>query len=220
MRTPDQVRWQVVLPVKRTSASKTRLEGLDRARLALAFANDTMRAVSACELVAGIVVVTEDDEVRDVALRYGASVVDEQYDDAPAGFQRLNAAIELGIAREGLAGEPVAALTADLPALRPDQLGRALTQAARHRRSFVPDHAGSGTALLAALRGAELRPAFGIDSAAAHARSGGVRLELDEPGLRQDVDLPADLQAARRMGCGPATTRLLREVLGCATIER
>ncbi|WP_106848110.1 2-phospho-L-lactate guanylyltransferase [Blastococcus sp. Marseille-P5729] len=220
MTTPDQPRWQVILPVKRAAASKTRLAGLDRARLAVAFASDTLRAVVACPLVAGTVVVTEDEQVREIALGSGAHVIEEQHDGAPRGFARLNAAIVLGIERAGLAAEPVAALTADLPALRPDELARTLLQAGQHRRSFVPDHAGTGTAFVAALRGADLAPSFGVDSAATHQRSGAVRLELDEPGLRQDVDLPADLGSAQLLGCGPATTRLLRAALGCATMDR
>lgn len=220
MRTPDQVRWHVVLPVKRITASKTRLAHLDRARLALAFASDTLRAVAGCELVRGIVVVTEDEQVRDLAVGYGATVVDEQHHAAPRGFDRLNAAITLGVDHAGLTAEPVAALTADLPALRPAGLARALALAAHHHRSFVPDHAGTGTALLAAARGADLGPSFGLESAAAHQRSGAVRIALDEPGLRQDVDLPEDLDAARLLGCGPATTRLMREALGCATMDQ
>ncbi|HTJ32636.1 MAG TPA: hypothetical protein VL738_05350, partial [Dactylosporangium sp.] len=72
----------------------------------------------------------------------------------------------------------VVALTADLPAMRPEDLESALVAAARTgRRAFVPDLEGTGTVLLAAPAGQSLTPHFGPGSAAAHLRSGAVRLD-------------------------------------------
>ncbi len=93
------------------------------------------------------------------------------------------------------------ALTGDLPALRPADLALALAGLpVRARRGFVPDAAGTGTALLAAPPGVALDPRFGPGSAAAHAASGAVRLDGGWPTLRQDVDTAADLAAAPRWG--------------------
>lgn len=209
MTTYDSSRWNVVLPVKRPGSSKTRLGGPMREALARAFAEDTARAVLACEL-ARLVVVTDDDGVATFAAELGADVVREPATMPARGIDRLNAALRLGVRQAGLAELPVVALTADLPALRPRELTAALEEAARHRRAFVPDHDGLGTSMLAVLRGAELDPRFGPGSAHEHESSGAVRLALDLPGLRQDVDLPADLRAAALLGCGPATTAVLQ----------
>lgn len=212
------MRWHVVLPVKARSASKTRLApDVRRPQLALAFAVDTMAAVAACGSVASLVVVTDDDEVAAAARAVAATVVAERDEEAVTGFARLNAALRHGVLRAGLQGAAVAALTADLPALQPDELDRALRIAAGHPRAFVPDHEGAGTSMLTALRGDRLGPQFGVASAAAHERSGAVRLELDDvPGLRLDVDWQRDLLAVRALRCGRAT----RAVLGLPTGEQ
>lgn len=104
----------------------------------------------------------------------------------------------------------VVALTADLPAMRPEDLEAALVAAARTgRRAFVPDLEGTGTVLLAAPAGEALAPQFGPGSAAAHLRSGAVRLDGAWPSLRRDVDTAADLDAAARLGLGAHTGQVL-----------
>lgn len=104
----------------------------------------------------------------------------------------------------------VVALTADLPAMRPAELEAALAAAERAgRRAFVPDLEGTGTVLLAAPAGEALAPQFGPGSAAAHARSGAVRLDGAWPSLRRDVDTAADLDAAALLGLGAHTGQVL-----------
>jgi 2-phospho-L-lactate guanylyltransferase len=106
---------------------------------------------------------------------------------------------------------PVAALTGDLPALRPAELTAGLSEAgAAGGRAFVPDASGAGTTLLTAPSGAALRPRFGPGSAAAHASSGATPLLGPWPSLRRDVDTAADLAAAAVLGLGPHTARLYR----------
>jgi 2-phospho-L-lactate guanylyltransferase len=105
---------------------------------------------------------------------------------------------------------PVVALTADLPAMRPEDLESALVAAARTgQRAFVPDLEGTGTVLLAAPAGQALTPQFGPGSAAAHLRSGAVRLDGAWPSLRRDVDTAADLDAAARLGLGTHTGQVI-----------
>jgi 2-phospho-L-lactate guanylyltransferase len=101
-------------------------------------------------------------------------------------------------------------LAGDLPALRPGELDAAL--AAVGGRSFVADAAGSGTVLLAAPPGRPLDPHFGLGSAVAHAASGAAALTGDWPGLRQDVDTPADLSVVLDLGLGRHTRQLLRDL--------
>jgi 2-phospho-L-lactate guanylyltransferase len=197
--------WAVVVPVKRAERAKTRLgdlPGVDRPTLARALACDTVAAAVACPLVTTVVVVTDDAVVAGAVTSLGATVV---ADEPAAG---LNAALRHGIARARAErpGVPVAALSADLPALRPDELGRALRAAAGHLHAFVADAAGTGTTLYAVMPGEDPEPRFGARSRAAH-RAAGAR-EISEPGLaglRRDVDTPVDLWDALRLGAGPAT---------------
>ena len=105
----------------------------------------------------------------------------------------------------------MAALSSDLPALRPGELTAALQAAAAVPRAFVADAEGSGTTLLAA-RDGDLAPRFGRGSAAAHAAGGAVGLAGDWPGLRQDVDTAADLHAACWIGVGPRTAGFLSAI--------
>ena len=98
---------------------------------------------------------------------------------------------------------------ADLPALRSDELRRALLAAADVPRGFVADAAGTGTTLLTARGGNQLGPRFGPRSRAAHAASGAIALEPGPiPGLRRDVDTEVDLWDAGRLGLGSSTAAL------------
>src|SRR6266540_2385770 len=109
-------------------------------------------------------------------------------------------------------GDGVAVLSADLAALRPDELGAALAASTPHRRAFVADAAGTGTTLLAARPGVALEPRYGGRSRAAHRASGAAELAGDWPSLRRDVDTAEDLAAAARLGLGPATAAALGRV--------
>ncbi|NEB80021.1 2-phospho-L-lactate guanylyltransferase, partial [Streptomyces sp. SID14478] len=122
----------------------------------------------------------------------------------------LNAALAHGAARvrSERPAAPLAALNADLPALRPAELARVLAAAAAFPRAFVADAAGIGTTLLSAAPGAELLPAFGTASRARHAASGAAELPLDGvDSVRQDVDTGDDLRAALFLGVGPYTAK-------------
>ncbi len=197
--------WSIVVPVKRPEVAKTRLAdtaGEHRPALARAFAADTVGAAATCPAVAAVVVVTDDEPAAAEARALGAIVVA----DAPdAG---LNAALRHGAAeaRRRRPDDGVAALSADLPALRPEELGAALDAAAGHAASFVGDAAGLGTTLYAATPGTPFDPRFGGRSRAAHRASGAVELDVPNvPTLRRDVDTDVDLWDALRLGVGPRT---------------
>lgn len=207
------------MPLKPLERAKSRLRGAVPAAahpdLVLALALDTVAAVLACPLVGEVVVITSDPVAGRAVAAGGARVLPDRPD---AG---LNPALDWAAA--GLSARPLAAVTADLPALRPADLTGALDRAhpggTVPARWFVPDMAGTGTTLLAAAAGAALAPRFGPGSAAAHAASGAVRLDAVGPGLRTDVDSPADLRAAVRLGVGRHTAALCRSgpVPGAAT---
>ncbi|GAA1813150.1 2-phospho-L-lactate guanylyltransferase [Planosporangium flavigriseum] len=197
--------WVAVMPVKRLAMAKTRLRGAvpaaDHARLVVAMAKDTLTAVLACPIVHHALIVTDEPTMVAAIADLGAQHVPDRPDTG------LNAALERGAALA--AGSPVVALTADLPALRPQDLAAALTALSYHPRGYVPDAAGTGTAMLAAAAGVALDPRFGPGSARAHAASGAVRLDGDWPSLRQDVDTPADLAAAADLGLGRYTAEFV-----------
>lgn len=196
--------WSIVIPVKRLSLAKSRLStvfGPANSRVALAMASDTVGAALACASVATVLVVTDDQLAAGTLSAVGALVVPDAPDDG------LNAALRYG-SQAASALRPddgVAALSADLAAMRPEELTAALHQAASHPRAFLADVETTGTTLLSALPGHNLEPRFGPDSALAHLRSGAHPLDGAWPGLRRDLDTPSDLSAAVRLGLGPAT---------------
>ena len=208
--------WSLVIPVKRLTVAKSRLAPLPtarRAELALAFVHDCVAAALAAPEVARVLVVTADGEAAGQLARIGAQIAWEPPSTAeavaPDGSQsRLNAAISFGAGRS-CADRPdlrVGALTGDLPALRPRELGAVLNLAAAiDGRSFVPDAAGTGTTLLLGPGDGQLDPRFGSDSRGRHARSGAAELFGAGRSVRQDVDTLADLEAALRLGVGAHT---------------
>jgi 2-phospho-L-lactate guanylyltransferase len=195
----------LVIPLKPLARAKSRLSDTAadlRPGLALAFAQDTVAAALCCAAVKDVAVVTDDALAGRELGALGARIVP----DEPHGG--LNAALAHGAAavRAARPESAVAALNADLPALRPLELARVLDAAAEFPRAFLPDAAGIGTTVLAAREGEELRPVFGTDSRARHQASGAVELVLDAvDSVRQDVDTGADLRAALALGVGPRT---------------
>jgi 2-phospho-L-lactate guanylyltransferase len=208
--------WSVLMPVKVLAQAKSRLAGLAgprRGELALALACDTVTAVLGCDEAARVIVITDDQVAAAALAALGALVVPDEPRDG------LNAALRHGAAHAAARwpGSGTAALSADLPALRPEQIGRALRAAAAWPTAFVADAAGDGTTLYTAVPGAAFRPAFGLASRARHGAGGAVELGLDGiPGLRRDVDTPSDLRGAVTLGLGPHSAPLAAELLRCA----
>jgi 2-phospho-L-lactate/phosphoenolpyruvate guanylyltransferase len=207
--------WSVLMPVKVLAQAKSRLAelaGPRRGELALALACDTVAAVLRTGQVARAVVITDDPVAAATLTQLGALVIPDEPRDG------LNAALRHGaaVAAARWPAGGAAALSADLPALRPAELARALTAAAAWPNAFVADAAGDGTTLYTAAPGAPFRPAFGLASRARHAASGAAELEPEDiPGLRRDVDTPADLRGAVALGLGPRTAPLAAELLRC-----
>jgi 2-phospho-L-lactate guanylyltransferase len=208
--------WSVVIPVKVLTQAKSRLATLGgerRAELALAMAADTVTAVLAAGQVARVIVITDDQVAGDALGSLGAKVVPDEPGEG------LNAALRHGaaVAAANWPGAGVAALSADLPALRPAEIGRALHAAAPWPNAFVADAPGDGTTLYTTAPGAAFSPKYGIASRARHAATGAKELELDSiPGLRRDVDTPEDLCAAAAIGLGPNTAAVAADLLRCA----
>jgi len=206
-------RVDLVVPVKRLVAAKTRLRDPagdpDRhTRLALALTLDTVAAARAAQRVRAVVVVTADRTVAATLRESGVEVADDP-------LVGLNAAYDRGarLLRERDPGTAIGALQADLPALRPAELDAAVAAAlAAGGRAFTADAEGTGTTFLLAAGGVALEPRFGGGSAQRHRASGSVPLDGAWPSLRRDVDTPADLAAAVRLGVGAHTRAALAAV--------
>lgn len=212
------MKWSVIVPVKGTSAAKSRLAsvlGDRREDLARALALDTLIAAADVEFV-DLVVVTGDRVVAAHCLELGALVV---ADDGRGLDAALAAGMQAALEQTSVAatsaldgaGSGLAILLGDLPALRPEDLATALDVCGRAGTAFVPDAEGSGTVLLASRDPGALVPRFGPSSAAEHGRY-ATRLDLDLPRLRHDVDVAADLEAVLVLGVGRHTAALLAQL--------
>ncbi len=199
--------WTVVVPIKSTGRAKSRLlvDPVLRRALARAMALDTVSAITSAEPVGRTLVVVEDaQDGAELAALPGVRIVVTR-------TRELNAAVMDGVARVDPAA-PVAVVPADLPSLTATELTTALTaalsMAAAHPCSVVPDRAGTGTTLLTAQPAGLLRPRFGDGSFRLHVAAGAAPLTVPARcGLRRDVDLVADLPSVT----GPATTSVLAD---------
>lgn len=201
--------WTMVLPVQRAEIAKSRLRlrssgvadaPMQHALLARAIAADSLAAVRECAAVGQRVVVTSDHVTAAHCIGLGDVVLAD-----PGGG--LDAAVREGV-QEALRADQsaaVAILLPDVPALRPQDLQRALEAASAHRFCLLPDADGTGTVLLCGRPGSQLQPAFGVRSADRHQRLGAVSLRVVLPRLQRDVDTWAALVSAGQLGLGPAT---------------
>jgi 2-phospho-L-lactate guanylyltransferase len=205
--------WVVVMPVKGTSGSKSRLlAGLAdsslpesrRAEFALALALDAVDAVRAALPVASVVVVTSDE----VSERFEALGVIVRRDLGTG----LNAAFTRGIraAMEISPGRPVAAVMTDLASIRPRDVTAALELASAHPLGMITDKDGTGTTMLSALSPRVLVPRFGLGSARRHREAGHIELDIPRGDrMRLDIDTADDLAKARTFGLGPRARGIL-----------
>jgi 2-phospho-L-lactate guanylyltransferase len=205
--------WVVVMPVKGTTGSKSRLLGglaesglseAQRSELALALALDVVDAVRAALPVIRVVVVTSA-EVSERFEALGALVRRDPGTGLNAAFTRgIRAAMELN------PGHPVAAMMTDLAAVRPRDVTGALELAREHPLGMLTDKDGTGTTLITSLAPRELVPRFGLGSARRHREAGHAELGLPRGDrMRLDIDTADDLAAARALGLGPRARAVL-----------
>lgn len=195
-----------VVPVKALGRAKSRLALPEHQRraLALAFAADTLAAVTGCADVAAVLVVTADADIAALALELGARVL-------PDHTQSLDAAVAAGVefAVQDHPDGGVLVVPADLPCLRPSDVSEVLRQADPFPVAFVTDREGSGTTMVLARAGEAVLTRYGVGSAQRHT-SLGLRSLPDAPARsRHDVDTLADLHDAVELGLGARTIALL-----------
>jgi len=199
----------ILLPVKPPARGKSRLTGIPdavRRRLAEAFALDTATACLASPAVGAVLAVTDDAAFAADLTRVGCLAIPDGITDDLNGSLRLAAA---EAARRWPQWRP-AALLGDLPALRSEDLGQALSAAPQDRAAYVADADGLGSTLFTAP--IELfAPEFGNGSQARHRAMGAVVLDGALRSLRRDVDDLADLREAAGLGLGAFTAAVVEE---------
>lgn len=180
----------VLVPVKAFARAKARLapelDPARRAELARSMATHVLRAARPLP----VAVVCDDGEVASWAEAHGATVLLEP-------GRGLNGAVTAGVARLAAAGaDEVLVAHGDLP------LARGLERLAGFEGvTLVPDRGGDGTNVACVPARAGFRFAYGSGSFARHqaevARLGLPLRIVRDPELTLDVDVPADLAAAR-----------------------
>ncbi|MDN5893188.1 MAG: 2-phospho-L-lactate guanylyltransferase, partial [Nocardioides sp.] len=196
--------FTALVPVKSPTVGKSRLATMpdeQRIALATAFALDTFHAALEASAVGAVIVVTDDFRLADVARKGGCEVLP----DGVTGD--LNGSL-VQAAHEAVRRQPsygIAALCADLPALRHDELTAALEMVPEDGPAFVADVAGTGTTFYATRSIEWFTPAFGPGSCAAHTDAGALSLPGELASLRQDVDEAGDLGRAMVLGLGSHT---------------
>lgn len=203
--------WAIV-PVKRLSHAKQRLAPVlsrnERAKLALIMLHEVLTTLCASEL-AGIVVVTSDPMVANLASLFDARVV---RDDKEAG---INAAVQQGL--EVLDTTASALIVpADVPFATANDLRLIINELQCHPVVLAPALFDGGTNALAMRAPDMIAPKFGEDSYLHHqmqSRAKGFACGVvNSDGIGRDIDRPQDLVAPITTGKYSLTAALLAEL--------
>jgi 2-phospho-L-lactate guanylyltransferase len=201
---PSPLQVVAIVPVRPLGRARSRLGDLldaeERRDLVLRLADRTIRAVVGTAGVTETLVITPDDEVRDLASRAGARPLRQRSRGLNDGLREAR--------DEALAGGATAVLILpiDLPAISPVAIGDVLATAERESPplvAIVGDRHGRGTNALLLAPPDVIDVHFGGDSHDAHVaaaiEAGAALLELDGP-LSIDLDTPDDLLLAEASG--------------------
>jgi 2-phospho-L-lactate guanylyltransferase len=193
-----------VLPMKPLAIAKSRLAAAlttdERQAVSFAMFHDVLDCLTRAHSIEGVVVVTADRRLLDLANGMRAIAVDEE---KPRG---LNAAAALGTARAIAAGATsVLIVLSDLPFLVPEEVDSVYADLppAPHVR-LVRSHEGIGTNVLLRTPPSVISTRFGgrsfQDHISAAADAGVSHSSIEVPGLAFDVDTPEDLRELSRVG--------------------
>ena len=196
-RAAGSPRVVAIVPVGTLDGAKSRLGGTldaeERRDLAARLLSRTLDAVLATPGLRETIVVTPDDEVREIAARAGARPVRQRSHGLNVGLRQAREEV-LAAGADALLVVPI-----DLPLISPPALEAVLApldDPARPLVVLVPDRHGRGTNALVLAPPDAIEFGFGGDSRRAHAAcaadAGARYVELDGP-LSVDLDTPDDL---------------------------
>jgi len=193
-----------IVPVGSLERAKSRLGAVldaeERRDLVLRLADRTIRAVVGTTGVTETLVITPDDDVRDLAIRAGARPIRQRSRGLNDGLREAR--------DEAVAGgaSAVLILPIDLPRVTSEAIADLLAAGARQAPpvvAIVADRHGRGTNALLLAPPDVIDVHFGGDSHDAHAaaaeEAGAALVELDGP-LSIDLDTPDDLLLAEASG--------------------
>jgi 2-phospho-L-lactate guanylyltransferase len=216
MRDTQRSVWAVV-PVKQTARAKQRLAATFsqelRQRLALAMAEDVLAVLSECPL-AGLLVVTSDRAVIELAGRYSARILfDDKQDGETAAVQRAS----MLLAEEGHAAMLV--IPGDVPLISPTEVIQLLALHDRQPDFVIApahDQRGSNAVLCAPPNAVPL--SYGNDSFEPHLsaarRSGIVPKVINLAGIGLDIDTAQSLEKFLQTPSCTRTYALLVDLVG------
>jgi 2-phospho-L-lactate guanylyltransferase len=198
---PAFARIAAIVPVGYIEGAKSRLGAVldaeERRDLVLDLLERTVAAVVASPGIAEVIVITPDDEVREVALDLGARPLRQDASGLNSGIRQARA--------EAIAADADAILIIpiDLPWVTPDAIATITDTLVDHAPplvAIVPDRHGRGTNALLLAPPAVIDVQFGGDSRSAHAAAaadaGATLIHLDGP-IAMDIDTPEDLLLAQ-----------------------
>jgi 2-phospho-L-lactate/phosphoenolpyruvate guanylyltransferase len=189
-----------IVPVGAIEGAKSRLGAVldaeERRDLALRLADATVHAAVGTPGIDETLVVTPDDEVRDLALRAGARPLRQRSGGLNDGLRQARAEAVAAGARA------ILVLPIDIPQISADLLEPmvALADTPTPVVAIVPDRHGRGTNALLLSPPDVIEFCFGGDSKDAHlgaARAVGARVEVLDGPLTLDIDTPEDLLLAQ-----------------------
>ena len=184
-----------IVPVGSIEGAKSRLGAVldaeERRDLALRLADNTIRAAVETPRIGETLVVTPDDEVRELALRAGARPLRQRSGSLNDGLRQAR--------DEAVAGGATAVLILpiDIPHVSPKLLAPIVDLALGGGPlvAVVPDRHGRGTNALLLSPPDVIEFCFGGDSKEAHVgagRAAGARVEVLDGPLALDIDTPED----------------------------
>jgi 2-phospho-L-lactate guanylyltransferase len=204
--------WAVI-PVKKTTQAKQRLAtavpSRIRQQLALAMLGDVLAAVSQARGLVGVMLVTDDDDVRRLAESCHARILAV---DADRGHTAAVAAAARVLAAEGAGG--MMQLPGDIPLVTAEEISLVLS---RHGSApsftIVPSHDDFGSNTVVVSPPTAVPLTFGDDSFYPHlktARACGIDpLIIRLPGIGRDIDNANDLRAFAGMHSATRTQAFL-----------
>jgi 2-phospho-L-lactate guanylyltransferase len=205
-----------IVPVKSLRWGKSRLALPDEQRktLALAFALDTIAALLATPVVAGVLVVSADADVVRRLRHTPVRLVPDDGSGLPAAIRAGSRAAASWMPERGVAVVP-----ADLPCVCPEDVTQVLLSEQSADGAFVPDRTATGTTMLMSPPGRPAAAAYGRESAARHLALGLRRLDEAPVAARHDVDTLEDLRLAAVLGVGAQTVAALAGMAGFTEVR-